>query len=184
VSHTTVRNYLTVLEATLVADRIRPYSRRAATEIVAAPKVYGFDTGFVVQARGWGELREADLGGLWEHYVLNELHGRLQTRRILYWRDKRGHEVDFVIAPAGAAPVAVECTWKAEGFDPASLRAFRKRHPQGDNLVVASDLDRPWRQRYRDLVVEFVSLEGLVERLRGKDAQTGDGRADAREASL
>ncbi|MFN3285199.1 MAG: DUF4143 domain-containing protein [bacterium] len=42
VSHTTIRNYLAVLEATYVAHRIRPFSRRAATEIVAAPKVYGF----------------------------------------------------------------------------------------------------------------------------------------------
>lgn len=166
VSHTTIRNYLAVLETTLVAHPVRPYSRRAATEIVAAPKVYAFDTGFVVQARGWGELREEDLGDLWEHYVLNELHGRLQTRRILYWRDKRGHEVDFVLAPAGAAPVAVECKWKADGFDPRGLQAFRRRHPGGPNLVVAADVRRSWRQRYRDVVVEFVSLEGLIERVK------------------
>ncbi len=179
VSHTTVRNYLAVLEATLVAHRIRPYSQRAATEIVAAPKVYGLDTGFVAQARGWDELREGDLGELWEHYVLNELHGRLQTRRILYWRDKRGHEVDFVIAPAGAAPIAVECKWKADGFQPAGLRAFRKRHGQGDNLVVAADVVRPWRQRHGDLVVEFVSLEGLMERLQRRNPRTGEGRGAA-----
>ena len=27
-----------------------------------------------------------DMGALWEHLVLNELHGRLQTRDIRYWR--------------------------------------------------------------------------------------------------
>lgn len=37
------------------------------------------------------------MGHLWEHCVLNEIHGYLQTRAIHYWRDKRGHEIDFVL---------------------------------------------------------------------------------------
>jgi len=55
---------------------IRPYSTRQATEIVAAPKVYGFDTGFMCCCRGWESLRREDLGVLWEHCVLNEIHSR------------------------------------------------------------------------------------------------------------
>ena len=35
---------------------------------------------------------------LWEHYVLNELRAGLQRRDLRYWRDKQGHEVDFVVA--------------------------------------------------------------------------------------
>jgi predicted AAA+ superfamily ATPase len=35
---------------------------------------------------------------LWEHFVLNEIIARSQSREVFYWRDKRGHEVDFVIA--------------------------------------------------------------------------------------
>jgi len=44
VSRPTITNYLRVLEATFVAHVIRPFSTRRPTEIVAAPKVYGFDT--------------------------------------------------------------------------------------------------------------------------------------------
>ena len=47
VSRNTVANYLRVLEATFVAHVIRPFSARKQSEIVSAPKVYGFDTGFV-----------------------------------------------------------------------------------------------------------------------------------------
>ncbi len=72
-SRPTVANYLAVLETTKVAVVIRPFSTRRASEIVHAPKVYGFDTGFVRILRGWGELREEDLGSLWEHYVLGEI---------------------------------------------------------------------------------------------------------------
>ncbi len=39
VSRQTVTNYLSVLEATLVAHVVRPFSTRRRTEIVAAPKV-------------------------------------------------------------------------------------------------------------------------------------------------
>ena len=35
-------------------------------------------------------LRNEDLGNLWEHFVLNELDAHLQTSKIHYWRDKRG----------------------------------------------------------------------------------------------
>jgi predicted AAA+ superfamily ATPase len=106
VSRTTIANYLSVLETTYVAHVVRPYSTGKTAEIVAAPKVYGFDTGFVCYFRGWNEQRADDLGLLWEHYVLNELHARLQTRRINYWRDKQGHEVDFVLARRGTPPMA------------------------------------------------------------------------------
>lgn len=75
-SRPTIANYLSALEITKVAHVVRPFSTRRATEIVHAPKVYGFDTGFVKTFRGWGELRDEDLGQLWEHYVLNELHAR------------------------------------------------------------------------------------------------------------
>jgi len=61
--------------------------------------------------RGWQQPRSDDLGVLWERYVLNELHARLQSRRMNLWRDKHGHEVDFICrpriaVPAGAAPNA------------------------------------------------------------------------------
>ena len=168
VSRTSIANYLAVLEATYVAHVIRPYSARRATEIVAAPKVYGFDTGFVCQFRGIDRLRRDDIGFLWEHYVLNELHARLQTRAIRYWRDKRGHEVDFVIAGRGRAPIAIECKAASANLDASGLAAFRRAHPEGANLVVAPDVDRPFTETHAGLRVEFTGLEGLVRRLQGK----------------
>lgn len=71
VSRTTISNYLSILEATYVAHIIRPFSTHAATEIKSAPKVYGFDTGFICHTRGWLKLRKEDFGLLWEHLVLN-----------------------------------------------------------------------------------------------------------------
>ena len=166
VSRGTISNYLAVLEATWVAHVVRPFSTRRSVEIISAPKIYAFDTGFVCYYRGWHELREDDLGLLWEHWVLNEMHSYLQASIVRYWRDKRGHEIDFVLVPRGQKPVAIECKWKARHFEPASLKAFRNQYPEGANWIVCQDVDKSYFQHYDRIKVEFLSLEGLGERLR------------------
>ena len=168
VSRTTISNYLSVLEATFVVNIVRPFSTRRATEIIAAPKVYGFDTGFVCYYRGWYSLRSEDLGILWEHYVLNEMHAHFQTRKINYWRDKRGHEVDFVIARRNQPPVAIECKWSVSDFDPAGIKAFRRQYPRGESYVVANDVNRQYAGSYGNISVTFVNLAGLIRRLNKK----------------
>lgn len=171
VSRSTISNYLKVLEATSVALVIRPFSYHKGSEIVSAPKVYGFDTGFVCYFKGWDNLRREDLALLWEHFVLNEICAHLQTKQINYWRDKRGHEIDFIIASPHKSPTAIEVKWKGEDFDPKNLYAFRRRYPTGENFVVASDIERSFSRRYRNLKVEFVSLKQLVESEMGKRAR-------------
>ena len=158
----TISNYLSILEATFVVHIIRPFSSRRSSEIVSAPKVYGFDTGFVCYYQGWTQLRQDDLGLLWEHYVLNEIMAHTQSREIQYWRDKRGHEVDFVLTRSREMPTAVECKWSATGFSPRQLLAFRRQYPEGSNFVVAHDIDRPYTKTYNGISVEFVNLKTLI----------------------
>ena len=166
VSRGTISNYLSVLEATFVVHVIRPFSSRRATEIVAAPKVYGFDTGFVCYYRGWSQLRQEDLGLLWEHFVLNEMIAQTQSREIHYWRNKRGLEVDFVLTRARNAPTVIECKWSASGFSPRALLAFRRQYPDGQNFVVADDVDRAFTSNYNGIEVKFVNLETLIAEIR------------------
>jgi len=92
-SRGTIANYLAVLEATHVVHVLRPFSSRRPTEIVAAPKVYAFDTGFVCYYRRWERLRQDDMGAIWEHLVLNELQAGGRRGDIFYWRDKQRHEL-------------------------------------------------------------------------------------------
>jgi predicted AAA+ superfamily ATPase len=165
VSRTTITNYLAVLEATFVAHIIRPYSTGKTAEIVAAPKVYGFDTGFVCQFRGWSTPRREDLGLLWEHYVLNEMHARLPDQPVRYWRDKQGHEVDFVIVERGRNPIAIECKWSANDIDPAGLKAFVGRYPKARCMVVAQDVDRTYVKHFGDLAVTVAGLDAAANLL-------------------
>lgn len=167
VSRTTIANYLRVLEETYVIHVLRPYSTYRKIEIVAAPKVYAFDTGFVSYYRGWHELKGNDIGLLWEHYVLNELHANLQSRQIRYWRDKQGHEVDFIILRRGRPPLAIEAKWSCHDFDPANVKAFMRYYPQSQAFVAVNDLIRPLEQTMGGIRLTFATIPDLV-RLIGK----------------
>ncbi len=174
VSRQTITNYLAALETTFVAHVVRPYSTRRSSEIAAAPKVYGFDTGFVCHQRGWDRLRPEDCGYLWEHMVLNEMQGCLQHHAVRYWRNKRGAEVDFVLPLRGRrGPIAIECKWKASSFEANALAAFRRLHPEGENFVVAPDVEAAHARSYDGFEVQFLPLEQLIERLASQPLAAG-----------
>ena len=162
ISHTTALNYLKVLEATYVATVIRPYSAYRKTEIVSAPKVYGFDTGFVCYHKGINDLRQDDYGFLWEHIVLNELISRFSDKKINYWRDKQGHEIDFVIKKSDTELITLECKWKARNFDPANLIIFRKKYPTGKNYVICSDADKTFTRNIKGLNICFTCINSAA----------------------
>lgn len=165
VSRTTIANYLKVLEATYVAHIIKPFSRHKTTEIIAAPKVYAFDTGFICYYKGWYDLRDEDLGLLWEHFVLNEMQGVLQTRNIGYWRNKQGNEIDFILAERTGKPIAIECKWSAQNLDLKNIAVFRRQYPEGKNFIIARDADRPYVKTGNGILVKVTNLYNLLAEL-------------------
>ena len=172
VSRTTISNYLAVLEATAVAHVVRPYSEGGSAEIVAAPRVFGFDTGFVCYHRGWGELRPDDVGILLEHLLLNEVHAHGASFGVHYWRDKAHHEVDFVLLRRGGDPIAVECKGSERSFEAAGLAAFRRRYPRGANWLVVPEGDDAWTTAVAGMDVEVIPL-GEVARALGAASRSG-----------
>jgi predicted AAA+ superfamily ATPase len=160
-SHPTVMKYLLALQASWAIQVIRPFSTRHATEIISIPKTYAFDTGFFCFFRGWHELRQEDFGILWKHWVLNELNSHLQGRVIHYWRDKGGHEVDFILITKEMGITAIFCQWRAKDFESNNLRAFRRRYPEGRNWVVCGDIVQAHTQTFGKMRLEFMGLEEM-----------------------
>lgn len=165
VSRTTIMNYLNVLEATKTAHVIRPHSTSHANEIKSAPKVYAFDTGFVCYHKGWKELRTEDKGLLWEHLILNELHAKITPAEIKYWRDKSGHEIDFILTRRGKPPIAIECKWSEKNFETRNLAIFRKKYPGGENWLISQDVDKKHTRSLQGIKVEFLNLTEFAKRL-------------------
>jgi predicted AAA+ superfamily ATPase len=165
VSSPTISNYLKVLEDTFVAHVLRPVSKNKNQEIVSAPKVYGFDTGFISYFNGYSDIRDKDRGYMWEHFVLNELKAQMQNQEINYWRDKQKREVDFVIKKRGKQKlIAIECKWSSSNFEFNNLVAFRKIHTEGVNFLVANDVDKSYKIKGPgDLLLNVVSLKQLIQ---------------------
>ena len=159
-SRPTVMTWLDVLQITQVARMVRPFSGGGRREIIAQPKLYAFDTGFVCHARGWDRLKPEDLGVLWEHLVLDTLVAT-PAREILFWRDKSQREIDFVVPRSRDAVDAIECKWTPSAFEPENLSTFRSIYPSGRNVVCCPNLTKPYQRHFGDLLVEFMNAKDL-----------------------
>lgn len=146
-SRLTVGTYLEALQTAHAIHLLRPFHGGGSREIVARPKCYAFDTGFVTFEKGWDVLRPEDRGILWEHLVLDSLRFRLSDDRIFYWRDKGGREVDFVIRRARDRLDLVECKMDPDELNGASVRAFRRLYPAGENFLASPAVKEPYRIR-------------------------------------
>lgn len=161
VSRPTIQAWLDVMQTTHVARLIRPYHAGSRREILAQPKLFAFDTGFVAWASGFRDLRHDDLGPLWEHLVLDTLSFLGLLDRVRFWRDKQQREVDFVLEHGRGAADAIECKWNAGAFDPRGLLAFREHAPRGRNLVVCANVTAPYTRTVAGLRVRFLSAQHL-----------------------
>lgn len=161
-SRTTLQNYLRVLEDTYAVTVLRPYFSNKGKEIISAPKVYGFDTGFVAFNKGWTDLRPEDRGMMWEHVVLNELLALGHRDQLRYWRTKQKQEVDFVLTRRGKPPVAIECKWKFDADrDCDQLVKFSESYQESELVLVAQNIPEPYRRKYKGVDVQFLRLKDL-----------------------
>jgi hypothetical protein len=161
VARATIGHHLRALEVTHAVTLVRPFHGGNQAELVRQPKIYGFDTGFVSFARGWDPLRPSDYGHLWEHLVLESFQAKLPDSPMLYWRDKAGHEVDFVRASARDAIDAYECKWHPDAFETDGLKAFRKRYPNGRNVLLTPTVTPPHVKSVAGIDVEVRGLDSF-----------------------
>lgn len=105
VSATTLKEWLSVLEASFVVFRLQPYYKNFGKRFVKSPKIYFTDVGLAVHLLGITEpsqvFRDPLMGGLFENLVVVEaLKARLNKgiRAGLYYiRGKSGSEIDLVL---------------------------------------------------------------------------------------
>ncbi|OFZ80577.1 MAG: hypothetical protein A2583_10300 [Bdellovibrionales bacterium RIFOXYD1_FULL_53_11] len=165
ISRPTVYNYMNVLELCHLARLIKPFFTNKHKEVVSCPKAYFFDTGFVSYFNGWSEIHDSEKGTMLEHLVLNELFSILPPERIHYWRDKNKNEVDFILAPRGRPPVAIECKWNSKNFDSSAMKVFRSYHKGPGNLVVCGNIQDPEAMNHGGLKTKFIGIEHLRNEL-------------------
>lgn len=115
VTHTTVKRWLSILEATFVIHQLRPYHQSFSKRMIKAPKIYFLDSGLLCYLLGIRTAADlvshASRGAVFETFVVSELlkihwHQAIEPQ-IYFWRDSTGHEVDLIME-RGGKPVAIE----------------------------------------------------------------------------
>jgi uncharacterized protein len=105
VSHSTVEEWLSVLEASFIVYRLRPYYKNLNKRIVKSPKLYFYDCGLLchlLRIENEKQLYNHPLRGeIFETYVVGELLKRtLHSGRredIYYFQESNKNEVDVVL---------------------------------------------------------------------------------------
>jgi predicted AAA+ superfamily ATPase len=117
ISHTTARQWLSVLESSELVFLLQPYHRNFGKRLVKTPKLYFTDTGLVAWLLG---IRDPDLlgihpmrGPLFETWVVAEFRKfRLNQglpADLYFWRDNNGLEADLVFeTPQGLQCVEIK----------------------------------------------------------------------------
>jgi hypothetical protein len=131
-SHSTVRAWLGILEATYVVFLLQPHCRNFGKRLVKTPKLYFHDSGLACHLLGIDDPRQLNLraerGALFETWVINEFLKRRfndgRSSNAWFWRDNVGTEVDLVLEQEGLLwPAEIK---SAATFHPELLRSLRK----------------------------------------------------------
>jgi len=105
VSSTTLKEWMSVLEASFIIFRLQPYYNNFGKRFIKSPKVYFTDVGLATHLLQIDSpekvVRDPLAGGLFENMVVLEaVKARLNRGRspgLYYMRDKNGGEVDLVL---------------------------------------------------------------------------------------
>lgn len=105
VHHATIKNWLSVLEASYIVKLLRPYYRNFSKRLIKSPKLYFLDSGlaaFLLSIQNEEQLAAHPLrGSLFEGMVMSEILKQRFNRglkdNLYFFRDNTGNEVDLVL---------------------------------------------------------------------------------------
>lgn len=130
VAPSTVREYYSILEDTLVGFYLEPWTASKKRKAAMTAKFYFFDTGVTHALAGTTTLdRNSSLyGNSFEQFIGMELRAYLDYRRLTnpltFWRSTRGDEVDYLIGEHTA--IEVKATTRISRGDTDGLATLQE----------------------------------------------------------
>lgn len=160
----TVREYVGLLEDTLVGFLLPAWDQSKKRKAIKAGKFYFFDPGVTHMLAGTETLdRNSNLyGKSFEQFICMELRAYLSYQRkklpLAYWRSKNGHEVDFLLGTRTA--IEVKASKKITNNDFKGLKYLKEEGVFQNFILVSQDLIStrsedilalPWQKFLADL---------------------------------
>jgi uncharacterized protein len=115
VSHTTAREWLSLLEASYIVFLLYPYHGNLSKRLIKSPKLYFYDVGLASYLLGVEQASQLTThplrGNLFENSVIMEAlkhrYNAGRSNNLNFYRDSSGHEVDLIYNIA-QHPVPIE----------------------------------------------------------------------------
>ncbi len=104
VSHTTIRQWITVLQASYIVFLLEPYYKNIRKRLIKSPKLYFYDTGLAsfllgIEKKSYLETHPLR-GNLYENLVIMEVlkqrYNKGKRNNLNFYRDKTGNEIDLI----------------------------------------------------------------------------------------
>jgi len=168
VAHSTIASYYQILEDCLVAERIEPLCNSSTRrKLTRSDKYLFFDMGVRrIAAREDRRVIPVRFGQLFEQWVGLELLRGIRTsqatKRLRFWRDPDGPEVDWLIDHEGAyTPMEVTWTDSPGLADARHLKTFMKEYPTAESAYVVCRCPRKIKLADRIVAVPWQELPSL-----------------------
>lgn len=144
ISNHTVNQWLSILEASYITIKLRPYFENFGKRIIKSPKIYFIDTGLLCYLLGIEtdvQLKRDPLrGNIYENMVMLELikykYNLGKEHNLYFMRDNHDNEVDVIYKNANELiPIEIK---SSKTFNPAFLKGLKyftalqeERSPRG-----------------------------------------------------
>ena len=104
ISHTTAREWLTILEASYIVFLLEPYHPNINRRMVRSPKLYFYDVGLANYLLGIENASHVDThplkGNLFENLIIIEIlkyrYNQGRRNNLCFYRDSLGNEIDVI----------------------------------------------------------------------------------------
>ena len=145
VSHTTLGEWIDVLEASFIVFRLQPYHRNIGKRLVKTPKIYFTETGLASYLLG---LRNAEQvardplrGNLFENLVISEMVKRIKNAdngdELFFFRTSDGIEVDALLRTAdGFRPIEIKSAMTRSASLESGLNRYLALQPESISPTV------------------------------------------------
>lgn len=130
VSPNTVKNYIQILEDTLVAFQLRAFTKTRRRKAISRSKLYLFDVGVVnsLAQRGTVQKGSEIFGKAFEHFLLQEVRAYDSYARknmaLTYWRSTSRFEVNLILNNRWA--IEIKSTETVQDKHLKGLRALKE----------------------------------------------------------
>lgn len=174
VSHTTAREWISILEASYVMFLLQPYFSNISKRLVKSPKLYFYDVGlasFLLGIEKESQIARDPLrGSLFENMVIAEAlkHRLNQGKRsnLFFYRDSKGNEVDLLLVKGSDLfPIEIKAGMTITRDYLKGLKHFSKvfpdQIPKGSGLIYGGT---EAQLRSNVSIVPFQQLDELLKR--------------------